>query len=54
MSFFWDPRARKPQFWVVPFFIFLTILVALGIWMYGNLKADAKDVAPAQGKESFK
>lgn len=39
MSIFWDPRKKKPQIWVGPFFILLTIAICFGIYQYGFNKA---------------
>jgi len=50
----WDSRAKKPQIWVIPFFIFLTIGLAFGLWSYGKSKADAKAVEQAQDQQDFK
>jgi len=50
MSIFWDHRSRKPQIWVYPFFIILTVLLCVGIFQYGSLKAGGKGSAAPEDK----
>ncbi|MBF0386798.1 MAG: hypothetical protein HQL20_02965 [Candidatus Omnitrophica bacterium] len=47
MSIFWDPRGRKPQAWVYPFFIVLTIVLFMAIYNYGNSRAGNSDAPDA-------
>jgi hypothetical protein len=49
MSIFWDHRARKPQLWVYPFFLLLTVLVFIAIYQYGSMKADQAGLASPDG-----
>ena len=42
MSVFYDPQSRKPQVWVIPFFILVTIIFIVTIYVVGQSKAKEK------------
>ena len=42
MSLFYDPQKRQPQAWVIPTFIIVTIVLAVGLYQWGQQKAKEK------------
>ena len=54
MSLFWDPRLRRPQIWVYPFFIVITLSIAGLIYHYGYSKGSDKDIKTMNTVEEFK
>lgn len=54
MSFFWDPRARRPQIWIYPLFFILAIGMLVAIYLYGKGKADAQDEKARLKQEELK
>jgi hypothetical protein len=39
MSFLYDPRAKRPQIWTYPVFIFLPVVILLSFYYFGMKKA---------------
>lgn len=54
MSLFWDPINRRPQVWVYLFFTVITVLLCVGVYCYGNYRADRMGVTETKPVEVFK
>ena len=54
MSIFWDPKARKPRFWIHFVFIGLPIAIFLVIYFYGTSRVSQSDLDAKKTIEEFK
>ena len=50
MSIFWDPRNKRPQLWIYPFFIILTLILFFAVYYYGANKAASIPESADQGE----